>query len=73
MFFLSGALFPLDNVPNSLALTARYNPLSYGVDGLRAALSSATHFGVGLDLAVLAATTVALFGLGAYFFSKIQI
>ena len=73
LFFLSGALFPLDNVPNSLALTARYNPLSYGVDGLRAALSSATHFGVGLDLAVLAATTVALFGLGAYFFSKIQI
>src|SRR3989344_2362452 len=36
LFFLSGALFPLDNVPKALSLTARYNPLSYGVDGLRA-------------------------------------
>ncbi len=73
LFFLSGALFPIDNVPEGLALTARFNPLSYGVDGLRAALSSSTHFGIPMDILILAGSTALLFGLGAYFFSKIQI
>jgi ABC-2 type transport system permease protein len=73
LFFLSGALFPLDGVPESLKLVAYFNPLSYGVDGVRGALSATVHFGMGIDFAVLVACCAALLGLGAYFFSRIQI
>jgi ABC-2 type transport system permease protein len=73
IFFLSGALFPLTNVPRALRIVAGVDPLSYSVDGLRQSLIGAVHFGVPLDLAVLASVTVAALLLGAYAFSKIQV
>jgi len=72
IFFLSGALFPLNNLPGALAALTRLDPMSYGVDGLRAALLGAAHFGVGTDLAVLAIAAAALLWLGAWRFSKIE-
>lgn len=38
MFFLSGAFFPLTNVPLWMTVLARSNPLTYGVDGMRQAI-----------------------------------
>jgi len=73
IFFLSGALFPLDHVPRALALVASVDPLAYGVDGLRYALIGVAHFGAGTDLAVLAALTAILLAAGGYLFSKIQL
>lgn len=35
MFFLSGAFFPLTNVPLWMAIISRANPLTYGVDAMR--------------------------------------
>ena len=35
MFFLSGALFPLGNLPSWLEVLTRINPVSYGVDAVR--------------------------------------
>lgn len=35
MFFLSGAFFPLTQVPSWMAVLARLDPLTYGVDALR--------------------------------------
>ena len=35
MFFLSGAFFPLTNVPGWMKFLSAINPLSYGVDALR--------------------------------------
>ncbi len=73
IFFLSGALFPLSNLPRVLAWIAALDPLSYGVDGLRIALSGVSHFGVVTDLAVLSVITAALLALGGYLFSRIQL
>ena len=73
MFFLSGALFPLAGLPRAMDIIARVNPLSYGVDGLRASLTGLSHFGVATDLAVLSMLTVALLLVGTRLFSKIQI
>jgi ABC-2 type transport system permease protein len=73
IFFLSGALFPLTNLPKVLAAVTRLDPLTYGVDGLRGALIGSSHFGMAIDLAVLAAVAVALLALGAWRFSKIEI
>jgi ABC-2 type transport system permease protein len=73
IFFLSGALYPLSNLPRVLAWLTRVDPLTYGVDGVRGALIGATHFGIATDLAALSAIAVLLLGAGAWRFSKIEI
>jgi ABC-2 type transport system permease protein len=72
-FFLSGALFPLRDLPWVLNLLVRINPMSYGVDGLRGALTGSAFFNPGLDVTVLAVVTVFLLFLGGYLFSRIQL
>jgi len=73
IFFLSGALFPLNNLPKALGFVTKLDPLSYGVDGLRAALIGTSHFGAIVDAVVLAVVAVGLLCLGAWRFSKIEI
>ncbi len=72
VFFLSGALFPLDGLPSPIAAITAVNPLTYGVDGLRAALAGATHFGAFTDFAVLAVASAIALAVGSHLFSKIQ-
>jgi ABC-2 type transport system permease protein len=73
IFFLSGALYPLSNLPRVLSWLTRIDPLTYGVDGVRGALIGVTHFGVAMDIAALSAVAVLLLGFGAWRFSKIEI
>lgn len=73
LFFLSGAIFPIQGVPNLLKLIVSIDPLSYGVDGLRHALVGMSHFGLGTDLGLLGVMTLLVLGIGSYLFSKIQI
>jgi ABC-2 type transport system permease protein len=73
MFFLSGALFPLSDAPWALKLIARFNPLSYGVDGLRRALGGVAYFQAATDIAVLVSVTAGLLLLGGYLFSRIEL
>jgi ABC-2 type transport system permease protein len=73
IFFLSGALFPLDNLPTALTVATRLDPLSYGVDGLRSAFIGISHIGVVLDVSVLAVLSSLFLVLGAWAFSKIQV
>ena len=73
LFLLSGAVFPLTNLPKALAIATSLNPLTYGVDGLRQSLIGAGHFGLVTDFSVLTVFAVALVVLGSYRFSKIQL
>jgi len=73
LFFLSGALFPLDGLPPALSIIARLDPLSYGIDSFRSLLVGASHYGFGLDLMVLGIITFIFLALGGYMFRKIQI
>ncbi len=73
IFFLSGALFPLQSVPAALLLVAKIDPLSYGIDAFRQLLIGQAHFGLGLDLVVLCIVTVIILIAGAYQFSKIEV
>ena len=73
IFFLSGALYPLSNLPKPLALLTRLDPLTYGVDGVRAALIGVAHFPLATDVLVLIAVAALLLGAGAWRFSKIEI
>jgi ABC-2 type transport system permease protein len=73
IFFLSGALYPLTNLPRALAVLTRIDPLTYGVDGMRGALVGVTHFGVAFDASVLVVVAALLLVVGAWRFSKIEI
>ena len=73
LFFLSGALFPLTDVPPALFLVARFDPLSYGVDALRYFLIGGATFPLALDLGVLVGVTAFFLVLGSYFFSRIEV
>ena len=73
LFFLSGALFPLEGLPRAIDIIATVDPLAYGVDGLRWALIGQAHFPLSLDLGVLVAITAVLLGLGAYLFTRIEV
>jgi len=73
IFFLSGALYPLSNLPKALAAVTRINPLTYGVDGLRGAFIGTAHFAPATNVIVLMGVAVAFLALGARAFAKIQI
>lgn len=69
LLFLSGAFFPLQDLPDWLKVLAAANPISYAVDLLHIAAYAGHdgHFGLVLDLVVLGTLTplVFLLGIGA--------
>ncbi|MEM3370357.1 MAG: ABC transporter permease [Candidatus Woesearchaeota archaeon] len=73
IFFLSGALFPLTELPRGIFLVTRFDPLSYGVDGLRFALTGTAAFSLLYDFLVMVGVGVLFVGMGSYFFSKVQL
>lgn len=73
LFFLSGALFPVGNVTGVLHTIISFNPLSYGVDGIRGALTNQLHFGFANDFLFLVVVTVAVMAVGTYLFSKVEV
>ena len=73
LWFLSGALYPLQGLPAALAVLTRVDPLTYGVDGVRGIMVGNTHFGVALDVGVLFGVGVLFVIAGAWRFSKIEV
>ncbi len=74
IFFLSGALFPLEGLPKVMDIIAMLDPLSYGVDGLRFSfIGSEAAFGMTTDMVVLFLLAAALLGLGSMLFERIQV
>jgi ABC-2 type transport system permease protein len=69
-FFLSGALAPLENFPWAVRALSYLDPLTYGVDGLRAALVGQSSLPAALDLGIMAGCALIMLFLGAYFFEK---
>ncbi len=72
IFFLSGALYPLNNLPPLLTLVTRLDPLAYGVDGLRSTLIGVSTFGLAADLVVLVLGALVLLFVGSRLFARIQ-
>ncbi|HXW68804.1 MAG TPA: ABC transporter permease [Dissulfurispiraceae bacterium] len=65
MFFLSGAMYPVKLLPHVLGIFTRINPLTYGIDALKYMVFPrstliAHDFPLGLDIAVIAASSIVL-------------
>ncbi len=79
LFFLSGALFPLKNLGAILTWITRFDPLSYGIDGLRGVLIGNWQFRFNwqfnfmLDFCLLAALAAIFLATSAWLFSRIEV
>jgi ABC-2 type transport system permease protein len=73
LFFLSGALYPLRNLPTALTVLTSLDPLTYGVDALRGVLIGVGHFPIVLDVLALTGVALVLLVLGAWRFSLIEV
>jgi ABC-2 type transport system permease protein len=80
LFFLSGALFPMSNLPTWLAVATRIDPLTYAVDPMRKAVLAdlGTHgfsgiaMPVALEIGIVAATGLIALAIAAYEFGKTE-
>jgi ABC-2 type transport system permease protein len=73
LFFLSGAIFPLMNLPKFLRYISYLDPLTYGVEGLRKALIGFSFLPFSPSFLVLLSFSVLTIFLGAYLFEKSEI
>lgn len=72
LFFLSGALFPLQGLPKAMTIIASLDPLAYGVDALRGLLTNSTHFGLLTDFTILGGSAIVFLAISSYLFSKMK-
>jgi ABC-2 type transport system permease protein len=73
LFFLSGALFPVDDrLPSWLQDLVRLNPLTYTVDGVRGALLGVNVFPLFVDLGVITVFAVLTILVGSALFSRMK-
>jgi ABC-2 type transport system permease protein len=72
LLFVSGALYPTAGMPQLLRSLARINPVTYQVDLMRHAFGQPAEFTIELDIIVLGAATLALFGLATLLFDPEQ-
>jgi ABC-2 type transport system permease protein len=70
--FLSGAFYPLGNLPVPLRLVGYLNPLTYGVDGLRGALVGVSQRSLVLDFVAMVVASVLMVVLGAALFRRVE-
>lgn len=72
MFFLSGALYPINTLPNWLKVLTYIDPLTYGIDGLRYSIqgSSVAQFPILLDFGVLLGFCCLTLIVGTYLFKR---
>lgn len=73
LFLFSGAIYPLAGLPTALAVIARVDPLSYGIDAFRDLLIDTSQYGWLTDIAVLVVLAVILLSIGSRLFSRIQV
>lgn len=72
MFFFSGALFPIGNLPHYLLVFTIFDPVTYGVDGLRGLLLGTAQLPVMVDLVVLAGFAAVMIGAGTWSFKRLK-
>lgn len=71
MYFLSGSIYPLTNLPLWLKALTTINPLSYGVDIMRGQIINIYHFSIYTDIGAIIGFGVIMLSLAIPMFSKL--
>lgn len=70
MFFLSGALFPINNLPDWIRFVTYLNPLTYGVESLRSILVGFSSINIIPSFSAVLIFSFSILLVGAYLFNK---
>lgn len=73
LFFLSGALFPIDNLPVWLSSLVFFNPMTYAVDGIRGIIVGISQFNPVFDFMILCAFSSVMIVVGSFAFKKMKV
>jgi len=73
LFFLSGALFPITNLPGWLAPLIFANPVTYAVDGIRGVMLGISRFDLLFDFSIVCLFALFMIVIGTYAFKKMKI
>ena len=73
IFFLSGALYPIEGLPRALRVVVLLNPMSYVVDAVRGLCLGTHAFPLILDVAVGVASAVAFGALALRTFLRMEV
>lgn len=73
LFFLSGSLFPTNNLPSWLSPFVFINPLTYAVDGIRGILIGNSNFNIAFDFLIISIFSIVMILIGSYAFKKMKI
>ena len=72
LFFLSGALFPLSSAPEIIQTASKFDPLTYGVSGLRYLLTGSSDIAFSVSVTVVSAFTAVFIAMAIYLFNRIE-
>lgn len=72
LFFLSGALYPIDNLPPWLKIITLVDPATYSVDALRNSILHLGTYSFELDLELLLLFTVIITLIGIFSFKRMK-
>jgi ABC-2 type transport system permease protein len=72
LVLLSGAFFPISNLPVWLKVLVYANPLTYGVEALRWCLLGNSTISIEISIGVLLIFAVLMIGLGGKLFGKMR-
>jgi ABC-2 type transport system permease protein len=70
MFFLSGALFPINNLPDWIRVVTYLDPVTYGVELLRSILIGFSSINILLSFSIVLIFTCSMLLVGGYLFNK---
>ncbi|VVB60880.1 ABC-2 type transporter [uncultured archaeon] len=73
LFFLSGALFPITNLPGWLAPLILANPVTYAVDGIRGVMMGISRFNLLFDFTLVCLFALVMVLIGTYAFKKMKL
>lgn len=73
LLFLSGAIYPIETLPESLRYLALLNPLTYGIDALREVLTGTTAYLLLLDVSALVIAATAMVVIAGALFERLEV
>lgn len=72
IFALSGSLFPISSLPSWAKIITMFDPLTYGVEGIRYGLLGTSSINPLMGFLILAGFSVIMVLIGAYSFKKMK-
>ena len=72
MFFFSGALFPINNLPSYLMAVTVLDPVTYAVDGLRGLILGTSQLPIAINFLVLLSFAAVMIGIGTWSFKRLK-